>query len=270
MKAVDSQTKERILNLQIKGDSALHNLRSLLSILVILAVHSPAIAQNENVLPQPLSDEVFRALIHSKDTTDWVKIQMLTDAQAKTLSSEEGIFRKVGILRKAVPGVWFNGLVSLTDNQAATLSKLGGFLCLDGLTSLSDRQFKELCQHRDYYGSSEHAGSDIRRDAYLERVGGLLCLNGLTSISDEQSKSFLHLLVFEVQLNGIVSLSDKQVKNLSFFKGDVIQLGGLKSLSESQAKSLAQYQGKILFRALDAQSKEFFRKYGGSIFGEKP
>jgi hypothetical protein len=248
----------------------LHHLRLFLSILVIFTVRSAAIAQNESVPPQPLSDEVFKALIHSKDTTDWVKIRMLTDTQAKSLSSEEGFYGKVGTLRKAHPGVWFNGLVSLTDNQAATLSKLGGFLCLDGLTSLSDRQFKELCQHRDGYGFAEHAGSGIRPEARFEPVGGLLCLNGLTSISDEQSKSFLHLLVFEMQLNGIISLSDKQVKNLSFFKGDVIQLGSLKGLTESQAKALAQYPGRIVFQELDTRSRELFKKYGGRIFGEKP
>ena len=247
----------------------LHYLRSVIFILVIFVVHSGAIAQNENALPQPLTDEAFKALIQSSDTADWAKIRVLTDAQAKMAAEAKGAICQIGALYEVANGVWLPSVSILTDKQMALLAASTGFLYLDGLRSLPDKQFKTLSRYRGTYGRQWQIQQSAKRGRTIETTGGLICFNGLDSLTESQAKSLSNFSTCELQLNGITSISEKQAANISCFRGAIIQLSRLKTLSESQARSLAMFAGRILFRALDAQSIELFKKHGGNVFGGK-
>ncbi|MAQ90436.1 MAG: hypothetical protein CMM03_11330, partial [Rhodopirellula sp.] len=87
----------------------------------------------------------------------------------------------------------------ITDAQAEFLSKVDGWLELNGLTSITDAQAEILSKMDD------------------------LSLNGLTSITDAQaeilSKVKSKLSLTKLSLSGLTSITDEQAKSLSKVDG---------------------------------------------------
>ena len=125
---------------------------------------------NEPIVKRPSIEKIIKQINASGK---------ITAKQAESLSK---VFR----LEK-------NGLTSITDEQAAGLSKGFNFdsvIKLDGLLSITDAQ----------------AGSLSKWDS--------LSLNGLTTITDKQAK-LLSLCSHTLSLNGLTSITDAQAESLS-------------------------------------------------------
>jgi len=108
----------------------------------------------------------------------------------------------------------FDGLTSLSDVAAESLSKHEGDLSLYGLTSLADAAAEILSKHK-----------------------GDLHLGGLTSLSDAAAES-LSKHTGKINLAGLTILSDAAAERLSKHKGE-ISLYSLTELSDAAAKHLA-------------------------------
>ena len=111
---------------------------------------------------------------------------------------------------------------SIEDAAAVSLSKVDGWLSLNGLTSLSDEAAESL-----------------------GKVKGVLNLNGLTELSDAAAEG-LGKNEGGLSLNGLTSLSDAAAESLSKHKGG-LNLTGLDTLSAAAAESLAtNYQDGLI------------------------
>jgi hypothetical protein len=113
-----------------------------------------------------------------------------------------------------------DGLTSISDTMAETLSQCDGDLDLSGLTSLSDVAAVHLSKHE-----------------------GQLKLNGLTSLSDKAA-IFLSMHYCDLYLDGLTSLTDTTAAALSNDLGS-LSLNGLLDLSDAAAWHLSGHQGSL-------------------------
>ena len=81
-----------------------------------------------------------------------------------------------------------NSTGSITDEQAESLSKVEGYLVLNGLTSLTDEQAESLSKVQTLVLNGLTSITDEQAES-LSKVEGYLYLTGLTSITDEQAES---------------------------------------------------------------------------------
>jgi len=121
---------------------------------------------------------------------DLSEFNAIEDAAAEILVKHGG---------KSLNGLDLNleGLTSLSDEAAESLSCFKGNLCLDGLKTLSDAAAKSLSMLR-----------------------GNLYLDGLTSLTDEAARS-LSKHQDELFLNGVTHLSDEVARSLRNKRGEV-------------------------------------------------
>ena len=154
----------------------------------------------------------------------------LTDSQAASLSQFGG--KLVG------KRLSLNSLTSLTDSQAESLAKFSGVLSLNGLKVLTNSQARSFGAYKGIVGNQSETGKPSR-----------INLNGLASITDEQAISLGK--INELFLNGLTSITPKQLKSLTnngfnlvgqryarIGSGSDLGLNGLTTLSDSQAQSL--------------------------------
>jgi hypothetical protein len=124
-----------------------------------------------------------------------------------------------------------NGLTSMSDAAAESISNYRNWLHLEKLTSLSDAAVERLSKHK---GGILHLGLLTLSDAAaasLSKHVGTLYLNGLRSLSNAAAES-LSKHEGDLYLNGLTSLSDAAAHSLSKHKYD-LSLGGLTRLSDS-------------------------------------
>ena len=107
--------------------------------------------------------------------------------------------------------LFLQGLNSVSDRSARSLSKHRGYLSLSGLTTISDRTAKMLSRHRD-----------------------TLHLDGLPTLSDAAAKSLSKHKGY-LGLSGLSGLSEAAADAFSNHQG-VLDLSGLTSLSDANAK----------------------------------
>ena len=110
----------------------------------------------------------------------------------------------------------------ITDAQAEFLSKVDGWLELNGLTSITDAQAESL-----------------------SKVNYRFVL-GLTSITDQQAEILSKMGA--LYLNGLTSITDAQAESLS--KVDALYLSGLTSITDEQAESLSKVDEFLILDGL--------------------
>jgi len=132
-----------------------------------------------------------------------------------------------------------------------SLGKHEGDLYLNGLTSLSDAAAQSLSRYR---GSLELGGgahwqnamkdlTDAAAESLSKHKGGDLSLGGLTSLSDAAAE-FLSKHEGDLSLYRLTSLSDAAAESLSKHEG-ALDLRGLTELSDAAAESLGKYKGEL-------------------------
>ncbi len=113
----------------------------------------------------------------------------ITDKQNKILEEKRDLNARWGRLIEEDRVEWLglDGLTSITDEQAESLSKVGPPNDLCGLTALSDEQAKSLSRLKGLSLDGLTTITDDQAES-LSKVKGPLALNGLTSITDQQAK----------------------------------------------------------------------------------
>lgn len=139
----------------------------------------------------------------------------LSDAAAQSLSKHEG-------------DLSLEGLTELSDGAAESLGRHEGSLYLDGLTELSAAAAKSLKHKGDLSLDGLASLSDAAAES-LSKHGGGLSLNGLTAISDAVAVTLAkHVGALRhegtLQLNGLSSLSDASAESLSRMFKDNLEL----------------------------------------------
>ena len=160
------------------------------SIAILLALMATlfAFASSQDA-PTPLTDGEFTAVIESDDTTQWLKIQVMTDDQAKLLGKKHGIEVIMGFSSDPVHCYYLSNLRSLNTVQAKALSKTKASLCLNGLKDIPVEAAKELVRYRGEYVSLMWYNQRLKQDRAVVAIGGIVALNGLDSLSDEAATS---------------------------------------------------------------------------------
>ncbi len=147
----------------------------------------------------------------------------ITDKQNNILEEKRDLNARWGRLIEEDRVEWLglDGLTSITDEQAESLSKVGSPIDLCGLTALSDEQAKSLSRLKGLVLDGLTTITDDQAES-LSKVKGPLFLNGLTSITDEQAESLSKIEqtdidydVEDLHLNGLTSITDKQAKSLA-------------------------------------------------------
>lgn len=228
-------------------------------LLVLLATLSAsAFAQDA---PNPLTDDEFALVIESSDTTMWLKIQVMTDDQAKLLSKKRGIELTLGFASDPVYCFYLNNLRSLNAVQAKALAKTKSSLCLNGLKELPVESAKELVRYSGEYVPR------LKGSQLMASIGGIVALNGLESLSDDLAKSLGKVRAYELQLNGVKTLTKTQAKNLAMSESGIMQLASVTSFAEDVAKDLSMYDGKYFMPRLAPESLNALVKNGGETAG---
>jgi len=158
----------------------------------------------------------------------------------------------------------------LSTAAAASLSKHTGYLCLDGLRSLSEPAAEALSRHSGdlYLNGLRQLDASIATRLASHR-GQCMSFDGLRSLEEPAARalaaykgclSFCRLEILPgpvaealsrsaspcLFLNGVKSLSDRAADSLSRYPGELC-LDGLESLSEAAAESLSGHRGNHLF-----------------------
>ncbi len=228
-------------------------------LLVLLATLSAsAVAQDA---PIPLTDDEFALAIESNDTIMWLKIQVMTDDQAKLLSKKRGIELILGFASDPVYCFYLNNLRSLNAVQAKALAKTKSSLCLNGLKQLPAESAKELVRYSGEYVPRLKSGQQ------MASIGGIIALNGLESLNDDLARSLGKIRAYELQLNGVKALTKVQAKNLAVSESGIMQLASVTSFAEDVAKDLSMYGGKYFMPRLAAESLNALVKNGGETAG---
>lgn len=148
------------------------------------------------------------------------------------------------LLRQYKWGLTLNGLTSLSDAAAESLSKhKGRRIELNGLSCLSDKAAESLSQ---YKGDLECNGLESLSETAIEslcRYKGDLKFNFLSSLPEAVAAS-LSTHKGELDLRGLKKLSDSAAASLSKHKGG-LDLSGLTSLSDAAAASFSKHKGGL-------------------------
>lgn len=236
------------------------------AIVVVLFLFTPGAIHSQGT-PVALPDEEFIAAIESGDTTQWLKIQVMTDEQAKLLTKKRGIEVVLGFASDPVYCLYLNNLKTLNPTQAKALAKCKTSLCLDGLKDLPAEISKELVRYNGEYVPRLWYAQSLKGGQLLAWIGGVVTLNGLDSLSDETAKNLSKMLAYELQLNGVKQLSKVHAKHLAKSETNLLQLATVSVLAEDAAKDLSLYGGKLFMPRLNPESRAFVLKYGGELTG---
>lgn len=186
-------------------------------------------------------DEKLKALLLKYGVESESELTSITMEQAKELSNCKVCLN-------------LSGLTSLSEKSAEVLAKHEGDLILDGLTSLSDKAFNLIATHTGGYLSLEGFTtlSDTAARA-LSQNKELLFLKGLTTLSDNAAK-LLAQQNGSLLLDGLTNLSERAAELLASHKGGYLSLDGLTSLSDKALEALAKHQGSLYLNGLTSLS----------------
>lgn len=149
----------------------------------------------------------------------------ITDWQAESLSKVESLAELAGFLP-------LNGLTSITDRQAEILSGVEN-LYLNGLTSIANQQVESLSRV-EYLSVSMTCMRQIL--SYQRKI--VEKVNSSGTITAGQAAVLNRWLGGNsLDLNGFTSITDQQAESLS--KVSVLGLNSLTSITDQQAESLS-------------------------------
>ena len=186
-----------------------------------------------------LSDAGAKLFVMSGDTLFSLEgLTTLSDAAAESLSKHEG-------------EIDLCGLTNLSDAAAESLSKHEGQptrgwtmdLGLGGLTELSAAAAESLSKHK---GHLDLGGLTELSDAAAESLSKHkdLDLSGLTELSAAAAES-LSKYEGELSLYDLTELSDAAAESLSKHTGETLKLRSLTELSDTAARSLSNHEGEL-------------------------
>ncbi len=167
-------------------------------------------------------------------------ITSITDQPADGLGKPKGGpgARAISIMDQQVDRLGPRGVFGTGQNDyQSQLIQRGalfsnGLIYLNGLTSITNKQFKIFSQALQRRKPGQSYPSLIAN----ENQGGYLWLNGLTSITDQQVESLGKVNGGCLWLNGLTSITDQQAESLGQHLG--LSLNGLTAITDPQAESL--------------------------------
>ena len=218
-----------------------------------------------------ISKEVAEQFLTRKDTLGLSRFSSMDDAAAEILSRYDG------------GELYLDGLATLSEVVAESLSKFKGELWLGGINELSDTAFKYLSKVEGSLQLSSLTSLSDTAAKYLSNHRGGLYLNGLGELSDYATKCLssreigLSPVIEELNvkdcegwarpmlpenpqkavydalmatnqcslsLDGLTKLSDTALGYLSKHKGR-LDLNGLTTLTDAAAESLSKHEGFV-------------------------
>ena len=152
-----------------------------------------------------------------------------------------------------------NGIVTLSDQAAESLSKHNGMLCLYGLKNLSEDAVESLSRHRGSIELDKKLEEKVEnlQVSHSKEADEFFCNKSIT-LNDKNVEKFLDLLKYdfcafdyvkEIDVVAAGSLSD-------FRRNDYLELNGLKELSDSAAEILSKHKGDLYLNGLEELSDD--------------